>query len=855
MQFIRSTTIFPGQRFSLLFGVGLLSSLIACKGDISNSSGSGGSTDSAGGIQELSANEQNKGGMYMRHYNLARTGVNPAESILTLANVQPGSFGLLQSFPTDGYSYTQPLYAPNVMVRSAAPIQPLREAALPAPVYGGNVTDTPTSHNVLYVATENDTLYAFDADGTTSEYLWKVSYQINGETNLSSKLDTKCPDIGPKIGITGTPVIDPTTNTLYLVATTKNSTSSPTVQYFQRLHAVDLATGLDKLPPKLISNQDFPDFDPLLSNQRPALVLNNGKIYVGYSSNCDQGPYTGMILTFSAKTLAPLYFGESAHMPLANDPYANPNGGQAGIWSSGMGPAVDEEGNLYTGTGNGNWDGVLNPTPGSGQGNFGCSVLKFSDSGKSLTTTDFFTPFNFQAMNTMSIDLDVGSGGITLLPKLPGAVDSYGNPLRLLVSVGKSGQVYLINRNNMGHVLPSAAANGNGLGAGIPDSIVGTISPTNLPVFQPGVSFSNIVQSWNLNGSAYGMDGLDQVHIGYGMFGTPVFFDNRLYFGAVGDNVKAYQINANGTFTTDATGAVQPVDQTYFTFGFPGVTPSLSANVAADGSYKDAILWVVDDTFANNPAPPFEAVLVAYDAKHLANGPLYNSDQSGNLNDKAGPANKYSSPTIANGKVYFATKTGVYMYGLTGNPPSGSGNIPDAPLPTSTTSGVNLSVVYDPNGLATNPDYGTDPVTSPLQACPGFTLAAFYNFEVAPCGNSSDPSATCETTTAVSGGVKSGEYYPISVPVNTDGTIPPVQLGLPPGSYQIVPGTNTAPWATLDNSAGTDLLYIEPPFNFIVQANGYTNFQGKIYCGLANGNILALPTPGSAPIIVPVTPK
>ena len=518
-------------------------------------------------------------GVYMRHYNLQRTGVNPNETVLTPANVVPSSFGKLGTLPVDGYVYAQPLYVPNVAISGQ----------------GG--------YNVLYVATEGDSLYAFDADSLSMTPLWKVTFTdpANGITNLSEN-DTNCTDQGPQIGILGTPTIDPATNTIYFVAATKFTAANGEVTYMQHLHALDIGSGAERAnSPHLIEANDF---DPLKSNQRPGLVLNNGKVYVAWSSNCDQGPYNGTILSFDATTLA-----------MIGEFYDTEAGNAAGIWMSGMAPAVDTDGNLYVSTGNGFFDGGTN--------NFGCSVVKVQDSSGTLSLTDFFAPFDQALENNINNDLDISSGGIILLPDQAGA-----HPQEL-VAMGKTGQLYLIDRGSMGGYDPT-------------DN-----------------TYSRIVQSFNMDGTAYNSGvATASGDNNHGQFGTPAFFNGKLYVAPVLDNIKAFTL-------TDGRLSAGPTDKTPTIFGWPGGTPSISANGTIDG-----ILWYADNSRANDclnrPVPcttKTASRLLAFDVNNLAQGPLYDSDAVGG-GDVPGSAAKHVSPTVVNGRVFLGTKTEVDVYGL-----------------------------------------------------------------------------------------------------------------------------------------------------------------------------------------------
>ena len=290
-------------------------------------------------------------GVFTYHNDNLRTGQNLNETTLTWANVNQAQFGKKFSYPLDGIAYASPLYVANVSI----------------PAQG--------VHNVVYVATEHDSVYAFDADGLTPTPLWKVSFINPPAVTTVPAADTgECCDIAPEIGITGTPVIDQGPGTLYVVAKTKEGTN-----YVQRLHALDITTGAEKFGgPKVIQasvpgNGDGNDgkgnvpFNALRENQRPALLLSNGVVYIGFASHGDNGPYHGWVLGYDATTLQQV-------MAYNN----TPNGGEGGIWQSGGGLAADSAGNLYFVAGNGTFDAN------TGGVDYGESVEKISPSGAGI---------------------------------------------------------------------------------------------------------------------------------------------------------------------------------------------------------------------------------------------------------------------------------------------------------------------------------------------------------------------------------------------------------------------------------------------------------------------------------------
>jgi hypothetical protein len=336
----------------------------------------------------VSASAQARVDVLTQHNDNARTGVNHRETLLTPANVNQTRFGMLFKRVVDDQLYTQPLVVTDVEVS------------------GG-------TRDLLYVTTVNNSVYAFDAnDPEASLPVWHVNFGT--PANLHST-DFGCLDINGQMGIMGTPVIDKTRGVLYVVALTRAGVQNgPRTGFIQKLHALDLATGAD-LPesPVVVS---APDFNALMQNQRPALMLANNMVYVGYASHCDREPYHGFLMAYDAKTLA--------QVSVLN---TSPTGSEASIWQSGQGPAADEEGNVYVVTGNGSWDGV---------GNFSESFLKLTPRLKLL---DWFTPTNHLALDERDEDLD--SSGATLIPGT-----------HLVLGGGKEGVLYTLDTRNLGHL-------------------------------------------------------------------------------------------------------------------------------------------------------------------------------------------------------------------------------------------------------------------------------------------------------------------------------------------------------------------------------------------------------------------
>jgi hypothetical protein len=323
-----------------------------------------------------------------QHNDNARTGANLAETILTPSNVNKAQFGMLFKRVVDDQLYTQPLVVTGVDV-------------------GGGTRD------LVYVTTVNNSVYAFDAnDDQASQPVWHVNFGTPANVHST---DFGCLDINGQMGIIGTPVIDKARGVLYVVALTRaGAPTGPLTGFMQRLHALDLATGAD-LPESPIAIE-AKGFNALMQNQRPALMLANGMVYVGYASHCDKEPYHGFLMAYEATTLK--------QVSVLN---TSPTGSEASIWQSGQGPAVDEEGNVYVVTGNGSWDGVRN---------FSESFMKLTPR---LTLLDWFTPTNHFALDKDDQDLD--SSGATLIPGT-----------HLVLGGGKEGVLYTLDTRKLGHL-------------------------------------------------------------------------------------------------------------------------------------------------------------------------------------------------------------------------------------------------------------------------------------------------------------------------------------------------------------------------------------------------------------------
>jgi hypothetical protein len=505
-------------------------------------------------------------GVLSYHNDLSRDGLNSQEYALTTANVNTNTFGKLFSCAADGAIYAQPLWVPNVNI-------------------GGGV------HNVIVAATMRDSVYVFDADASPCVTYWHQTLIPAGET-YGSFSDLGSKDIYPDIGILGTPVIDTTKQTIYLVSKTKTTAGV----YHQRLHALNLVTGAEaasspvELDNTIAANGNCEGgttmtFDPQLHNQRPGLALVNGVVYIAWASHGDTGAfYHGWVVGYDAASLSRTTVFNDTLNSVSGMAYC-----RGGIWMSGGAPAADTDSNnvtsLYLITGNGAFDGT---------GSYSNSYLKLST--PSLGVTDFFTPFNQSALDLD--DQDVGSSGTALLINAA-------NGKKLLVGGSKGEVMFVLDRTAMG-----------GFNAA-----------------------DNVIQEFALTSHS---------------FSTPAFWNNTLYyFGAQYGGQQAGQAfafnGATGLF------AIAPTAQTTSTFGFPGSSPSISATPTATNGILWALDSGAKGTTNGATTQAGPAILHAYDATNIATE-LWSSSQASGGRDQAGNAVKFTVPTVANGKVYVGSR-------------------------------------------------------------------------------------------------------------------------------------------------------------------------------------------------------
>jgi hypothetical protein len=445
--------------------------------------------------------------VYTYHNDLARDGANEQEYALTPADVNASRFGKLFSCPVDGAIYAQPLLAPHLRIQGRW-------------------------RNVVFVATAHDSLYAFDADSSPCVELWKVSLigshhgSDGGEASVPAGTDVHLVgrgdgDMSPEVGITGTPVIDPQSGTLYAVS--KSVVYSAGLRFHVRLHAIDLLTGAEKPgAPVTITATSIGErgarvgFDPRTENQRAGLALANGTVYVAFGSHEDVKPFYGWLLGYR-------YDGSSFQRTYTLN--IAPDAGEGGVWMAGAAPAADSAGDLYVVTGNAAFDAAASDPPND---DYGDSLLKLSGDLKVL---QYFTPSDQQFNDVQNNDF--GSGGV-VLADLQGA-----SPVsEVALAVGKDGDLFVIDRGHLG-----------GYGDG-----------KALQEFRTGVEK-------DVSGAYPGV-----------IFSEGAFWNDRYYVAGAGAPLEVYRFDPATAHLTFQAAAKEPP-----AFGYPGATPAISSSGDSDG--------------------------------------------------------------------------------------------------------------------------------------------------------------------------------------------------------------------------------------------------------------------------------
>lgn len=603
------------------------------------------------------------------HNDTSSSGVNASETNLTPANVNATNFGKLFSTYVDGLIQAQPLFVPGVVVTN-----------------GPNAG----THDLVFVATQHDSLYAIDAN--TGAVVWHTSFLDSGLAGATittvPSADTKSTDITPEVGICSTPVIDPSTNMLYVTAKTKQVIGGGTPNYLYTLYKIDITNGNPTQDANIVASTVIGDTtfdgtnygfrtassptaaqDPFTANatgegaitvngqsrvyfnalremNRPGLTIYGGVVYIAFGSHGDNSPYHGWILGYAESNLA-----------ITAALNVSPNGGQCGIWESGAAPTVDSSGNIYVVTGNGTFDGANGYVSGSSapgpvtglngsnlpsHGDYGDCVLRIEVdnttspgsqgvNGWGLKVTDYFSPYN--NLQLTNDDSDLGSGGCLLLPDSAGSTP---HP-HLMVAAGKLGTLYLIDRDNMGK-----------------------FSTTN-----------NDVQS---------------VSVYNGSFSTPAFFNGTLYWNLVSSPLQAFGIS-NGVMSSNPS-------QSSVYYGWPGAVASISANGTSNG-----IVWSIDYS---------ASAVYAYNASNITSILWSSTDHASR--DSLGTPTKFTALAVANGKVMAATSNALVVYGLLNS----SGNAVSPTVATGTASAITptsatLAGTVNPEGSDTTVyfQYGT----------------------------------------------------------------------------------------------------------------------------------------------------
>jgi hypothetical protein len=712
-------------------------------------------------------------------YDNTHSGANTQETVLTPANVNANSFGKLFSLSVGGQVFAQPLYVPGLKMSDGQ------------------------THNVLFVATENDSVYAFDADsnsGADAQPLWHDDFLTSafgagaGATPIPSE-DTGSPDIAPNIGITGTPVINLSTDTMYVVAATKENGV-----YYSRLHAINIITGAEQpgSPVKITatvpgtgpgSSNGEVTFSPLWENQRSALNYYNGYVYIGYGAHGDLGDYFGWLFAYNASTLT-----QTAVMNFGPDSNKGEGGG---LWAAGAGYPIDSDapgGRMFIVTGNGDLNSY---PPFTSTTDLGESVIDISLANGKLTPTDAFTPCDYQTLNDH--DYDMGSGGLLMLPDQEGAYP------HILIAGGKQGRIIVLNRDKLG---------------GFPASQCDTTPP--------GTDSTALQELTGITPE------------GEGFWNTTAYWNGNVYVWAEKGSPMLFQISDGVLNTTPSS------ESSGVTSAFPSPSFSISSNGTQDG-----IAWAVRTDQFNTDGP---AVLYAWNANDLTT-PIYESDTN-SQRDSAGPANKFSIPVVTDGKVYVAANGEIDVYSLlngaaqaaapTITPDGGTFSASQVVSLSTATGSASIYYTLDGSTPTTASTSYTAPITiktdttlNAIAAAPSYiqstVSSATFTFTYQTPSLSFSPAAgtylTPQTVTISEPDANAKIYY------TTDGSTPSASSTLYTGPISVQSSETINAIAidlNLQNSnVGTAVYAIQSGGNTIDFSDGFSSTQGLTLNGSA----------------------
>ncbi|MFZ3215816.1 MAG: hypothetical protein WA192_07135 [Candidatus Acidiferrales bacterium] len=684
----------------------------------------------------------------MERNDTSRTGANLNEAILNTSNVNVSQFGKLYSYIVDASIYAQPLYVPNVVIPGKG------------------------TYNVLYVATMNDSIYAFNADSNAVNggILWSVNFTnpSAGVTAIpiANIVESNSLNIVGNVGIESTPVIDLTSNTIYLVARTMEVSGS-TTNYVARLHAVDITTGSEKFGGPVVIQGSVPGsgqgssagtltFSPFFQNQRSGLALVNGLVVFSWASHEDEYDWHGWVMAYNAQTLAQTGIYCST-----------PNGENAGIWMGGRAPVVDSSGNVYYATGNGDWDGVSS---------FGDSLVKLSTANGVLSVTDYFTPDNYATLQAE--DEDFGSSGPLLIPGTS-----------LLISAGKTSNFYLLQSTNLGHEVTGDTQALQSFGIGGP--IKGGPAFWNRtsgagPTMYIWAANSSPVIALQFNGSTFNTVPLSQSNV----------------LGCSGYTDGALSVSANGS--TAGTGIVWAsmgvADETHGTV--QGILYAFDANNLANELWDSEMNDARDDsgvwakfnppTVANGKVylGSFSNVVNVYGLLNLTGFTLSASPSTETVAIGGSTTSPYTVSTTVVGGF-----SGTVSLGVTGLPTGASGTF----SPTSVSAGgsATLSIATTsstPTGtypLTITGTSGTLTQTAKvtLTVTPDFTLSATPGTQTVNPGSSVPYTVS---TTAVGGFSGTVGLSVTGLPTGASGTFSPTSVSAGGSStLTVATGSNT----------------------------------------------------------------